>query len=191
MPLNDTRFKLKLSAFDRRFKLFLLVTLIFSLGNSTDAFLMLRAKDVGVGLVMLPLLWLVVNLVYTLFSIPAGYLSDRAGRKIVILFALLIYSLTYLGFAWANKTFQVWLLFAFYGLYYGFANGTMRAFVADLVPGDKKATAYGIFHGTLGFTALPASLIFGFLWQTMGASYAFLLGAVLAMIAGVILWLGL
>jgi MFS family permease len=191
MPLNDTRFKLKLSTFDRRFKLFLLVTLIFSLGNSTDAFLMLRAKDVGVGLAMLPLLWLVVNLVYTLFSIPAGYLSDRAGRKIVILFALLIYSLTYLGFAWANKTFQVWLLFAFYGLYYGFANGTMRAFVADLVPGDKKATAYGIFHGTLGFTALPASLIFGFLWQTMGASYAFLLGAVLAMIAGVILWLGL
>jgi MFS family permease len=191
MPLNDTQFKLKLSDFDRRFKLFLLVTLIFSLGNSTDAFLMLKAKDVGVGLAMLPLLWLVVNLVYTLFSIPAGYLSDRAGRKVVILLALLFYSLTYLGFAWANKSFQVWLLFAFYGLYYGFANGTMRAFVADLVPGDKKATAYGIFHGILGFTALPASLIFGFLWQTMGASYAFLLGAVLAMIAAVILWLGL
>jgi MFS family permease len=177
--------------FDRKFKIFVLGITIFTLGNSSDAFLFLRAKSLNIGTIYIPILWLVLNLVYALISSPAGWLSDRIGRKNLILSGLFVYTLVYLGFAFANQSYQVWLLFAVYGVYYGLTNGTMRAYVADLVGEDKRATAYGIYHGAVGMTALPASLIFGWLWQSVGVSFAFCFGAGLALWAFLIIRFGL
>jgi MFS family permease len=173
--------------FDRKFKIFVLGITIFTLGNSSDAFLFLRAKSLNIGTTYIPILWLVLNLVYALISSPAGWLSDRIGRKNLILSGLFVYALVYLGFAFATRSYHIWLLFAVYGVYYGLANGTMRAYVADLVGEDKRATAYGIYHGAIGMMTLPASLIFGWLWQSVGVSFAFCFGAGLAFLAFLII----
>lgn len=172
-----------LSRFDPKFKVFILGATIFTLGNSSDAFLFLRAKDLNIDLIYIPILWLVLNLVYALVASPAGALSDRIGRKNLIVSGLLIYTLVYLGFAFATRSIHVWILFGIYGLYYGLANGAMRAYVADLVGEEKRATAFGVYHGAVGLTALPASLIFGWLWQSVGVSVAFGFGAALALLA--------
>ncbi|HVP37048.1 MAG TPA: MFS transporter [Terriglobales bacterium] len=177
--------------FDAKFKLFVLVVALFTLGNSSDAFLFLRAKNLGVNIVFIPLLWGLFNLVYTLSSTPAGILSDKIGRRKIILFGFLVYGLSYLGFAFANRSLHVWIFFAVYGIYYGFSDGALRAFVADLVKDeDKKGTAYGFYHGAVGLCALPASLILGYLWQSFGAHIAFSFGAALALSAGVIFYIG-
>jgi MFS family permease len=183
--------KLKLSQFSPKFKIFVFGVTIFTLGNSSDAFLFLRAKGLNIDVVYIPVLWLVLNAVYTLVSLPAGWLSDRIGRKNLILSGLFVYALVYLGFAFATRSMHAWLLFAVYGLYYGLANGTMRAHVSDLVEEDKRATAFGIYHGAVGMTALPASLIFGWLWQSVGVSFAFCFGAGLALLAFLIIRFGL
>jgi MFS family permease len=181
----------RLSGFDRKFKILVMGIIIFTLGNSSDAFLFLRAKALNIDVVYIPVLWLVLNSVYTLVSLPAGWLSDRIGRKNLILSGLFVYALVYLGFAFATQSHHVWILFAVYGLYYGLANGTMRAYVADLVEVEKRATAYGIYHGAVGMTALPASLIFGWLWQSAGVSFAFCFGAGLALLAFLVIRFGL
>jgi len=178
-------------SFGSKFKLFILVVALFTLGNSSDAFLFLRAKSLGVSLVFIPLLWGLFNLVYTLSSTPAGILSDRIGRRKIILLGFTIYGLSYLGFAFATKSLHIWALFALYGVYYGLADGALRAFVADLVKEeDKRGTAYGFYHGAVGLCALPASLILGYLWQTFSAAYAFSFGAILAILAGIIFYFG-
>jgi MFS family permease len=174
---------IKVSHFDTKFKIFILGVVLFSLGNSSDAFLLLRAKGLGVSLVHIPLLWLVLHLVYTLVSSPAGAISDRIGRKNLIVYGLFVYVLVYLGFALAGRSLHAWILFGLYGLYYGMANGTMRAYVADLVTEEKRAMAFGFYHGAVGLTALPASLIFGWLWQSAGEPVAFGFGALLAFVA--------
>jgi MFS family permease len=183
--------KLRLSQFQPKFKIFLLGATIFTLGNSSDAFLFLRAKGLNINVVYIPILWLILNLVYALVSSPAGALSDKIGRKHLIISGLFIYSLVYLGFAFATRSLHAWILFAVYGLYYGLADGTMRAYVADLVEEEKRATAFGIYHGAVGLTALPASLIFGWLWQTAGTPVAFGFGAFLAFLAMLIFKFGL
>lgn len=183
--------KPKLSRFDPKFKIFLLGVTIFTLGNSSDAFLFLRARGLNIDLVYIPILWLVLNLVYALVALPAGALSDRIGRKNLIISGLLAYTLVYLGFAFATRSSQVWILFGIYGLYYGLANGTMRAYVADLVKEERRASAFGVYHGVVGLTALPASLIFGWLWQSAGVSVAFGFGAGLAFLALLIFKVGL
>ncbi len=179
------------SRFDPKFKIFILGATIFTLGNSSDAFLFLRARGLDIDLVYIPILWLVLNLVYALVASPAGALSDRIGRKNLIVSGVFIYALVYLGFAFANQSIHVWILFAVYGLYYGLANGTMRAYVADLVGEERRATAFGIYHGAVGLTALPASLIFGWLWQSAGVPIAFGFGAGLALLALLIFKFGL
>jgi len=183
--------KLRLSQFQPKFKIFLLGAMIFTLGNSSDAFLFLRAKSLNIDVVYIPILWLILNLVYTLVSSPAGALSDRIGRKNLFISGLFIYSLVYLGFAFATRSIHAWILFAIYGLYYGLTDGTMRAYLADIVEEDKRATAFGIYHGAVGLTALPASLIFGWLWQSAGTSIAFGFGAFLAFSALLIFKFGL
>jgi MFS family permease len=175
--------KLRLSSFSSKFKIFLLGVMLFTLGNSSDAFLFLRAKGLGVNEIYIPILWMILNLVYALVSSPAGALSDRIGRKNLIVSGLLIYALVYFGFAFAIHPIHAWILFAVYGLYYGLADGTMRAYVADLVEEEKRATAFGIYHGVVGVMALPASLIFGWLWQSVSISTAFIFGAGLAFVA--------
>ena len=175
--------KPKLSHFDPKFKIFLLGATMFTLGNSSDAFLFLRAKGLNMDLVYIPILWLIMNLVYALASWPAGALSDKIGRKNLIISGLFVYTLVYLGFAFATRSIHIWILFGIYGLYYGLANGSMRAYVADLVGEERRATAFGFYHGVVGLTALPASLIFGWLWQSAGVPVAFGFGATLALLA--------
>ena len=172
-----------LSGFDSRFKIFLGIVFLFSLGNSSDAFLILRAQDLGNPVLHILLMLVLFNFVYASVSTPAGILSDKLGRRRVILLGWVIYALVYLGFALASASWQLWLLFALYGLYYGLAEGVARAFVADLVPVEKRGTAYGLFHGVVGITLLPASLIAGWLWQVVNPAAPFLFGAGLAFVA--------
>ncbi len=166
------------------FKLFVILSAIFTLGNSSGAFLILRAITVDISPKMIPILWLIFNVVYTIAATPSGILSDKIGRKPVIIIGFMIYTLVYVGFAFANAAFQVWILFIIYGIYYGIIEVNFRAYVADLVPSNIRATAYGVFHTTVGITAFPASVIMGVLWDSVGVKFAFLFGAALALISG-------
>ena len=166
--------------FDFRFKLFLAVTVVFTLGNSSDAFLILRAHSLDFSVPQILLLFVAFNLVYALAALPAGLVSDRLGRKGVIVVGWSIYALAYLGLAVASAAWQVWLLFALYGLYYGVAEGVSRAFVCDLVPAERRGTAYGLYHTAVGLSLLPASLIAGWLWHLIGPEAPFFFGAAMA-----------
>ncbi len=169
--------------FDTRFKLFLVVMAVFTLGNSSDFFVVLRAQNLGSPVLHITVMLVLLNLTYTAFSVPAGVLSDRLGRRRVIALGWLVYALVYLGFAAATSTWQIWLLFAGYGIYYGLAEGVARAFVADLVPDERRGTAYGLYQGVVGLTLLPASLLAGWLWDAVSPATPFYLGAGLAFIA--------
>ena len=168
---------------DVRFKLFLVIVVLFTLGNSSDAFLILRAQNLGFSVTEVLLLFVGFNVVYALASLPAGLISDRLGRKGLIIAGWSIYALAYLGLGLASTTWHVWLLFALYGLYYGVAEGVSRAFVADLVPPEKRGTAYGLYHTAVGLSLLPASLIAGWLWHLIGPEAPFYFGAGTAAVA--------
>ena len=178
--------------FDIRFKIFLGIVFLFTLGNSSDAFIILRAQNLGNCVLCIILMLIVFNVVYAVVSMPAGILSDKLGRRRIIVLGWLIYALVYLGFAVTSASWQVWLLFAFYGAYYGLAEGVARAFVADLVPEERRGTAYGLFHGIVGITLLPASIIAGWLWQVISPAAPFYFGASLAFLAmmGLLLLVG-
>ncbi|MBO9371013.1 MAG: MFS transporter [Chloroflexi bacterium] len=173
----------------RRFALFMLIVGLFDLGNSSDAFLILRAQERGLNVVGVLGMLATFNLVYTLVSTPAGSLSDRIGRRRVIVGGWLVYGAIYLGVALARSGWQVWLLYALYGVYYGMAYGTTRAMVADIVPPHLRGTAYGTYNTMLGILDFPASFIAGVLWQGVGPwqgfgpSAPFLFGAVMAFLA--------
>jgi MFS family permease len=166
--------------FDFRFKLFLAVMVVFTLGNSSDAFLILRAQNLDFSVPQILLLFVAFNLVYALSALPAGLVSDRLGRKRVIVVGWSIYVLAYLGLAVASAAWHVWLLFALYGLYSGVAEGVCRAFVCDLVPAERRGTAYGFYHTAVGLSLLPASLIAGWLWHLVGPEAPFFFGAAMA-----------
>lgn len=175
--------KLNWRGWDRKFKYFLLIITLFTLGNSSDAFLLLRAQDLGLNIVTIPILWFIFHLSKTVFSVPGGALSDRIGRRKVIILAWTIYGLVYLGFAFASKAYQIWLLFIVYGLFYGLSEGTEKAWVADLVEESKRGTAYGAYHFCIGIAALPASLLMGLIWKAIGVQWAFTFSAATALIA--------
>jgi MFS family permease len=175
---------IKLAAgFDTRFKLFLVIMTLFTLGNSSDFFVVLRAQNMGFSVFHIVLMLILFNATYAAVALPAGRLSDRLGRRRVISMGWGVYALIYLGFALAGEAWQVWLLFAGYGIYYGIVEGVARAFVADLVPAEKRGTAYGLYHGVVGLTLLPASLIAGWLWQAYSPEAPFFFGAGTAAIA--------
>ncbi len=171
------------------FRQFLGIVVIFTLGNSADAFLILRAQERGLSVTSVLGMLMMFTLVYTLVSAPAGALSDRIGRRRLILAGWGVYGLIYLGFALAAAAWQIWLLYALYGLYYGLFEGTARALVADLVPPQTRGTAYGLYNAAVGLAALPASILAGVLWHGVGAwqgfgpSAPFLAGAALAVTA--------
>ena len=171
------------ASFDNRFKLFLGIMFLFTLGNSSDVFLILRAQNLGNCVLYILLMLVLFNIIYSTVSIPAGILSDKLGRRRIIVLGWLVYALTYLGFAMASVSWHIWLLFALYGVYYGLAEGVARAFVADLVPEDRCGTAYGLFHGVVGIALLPASIIAGWLWQAISPAAPFYFGASLAFLA--------
>jgi len=171
------------TGFDTRFKLFLAVMAVFTLGNSSDFFVILRAQNLGSSVLYITLMLVLFNITYAVTSLPAGILSDRLGRRRIIALGWFIYVVVYLGFAVVSELWQVWLLFACYGVYYGVVEGVARAFVADLVPEERRGTAYGLYHGVVGLTLLPASLIAGWLWQAYSPAAPFFLGAGLAFLA--------
>ena len=165
-----------------RFKIFLALMFLFTLGNSSDAFLILRAQNLGNDVLLIALMLVMFNVVYALFSTPAGIVSDKLGRRAVIVVGWAIYALVYLGFALSNEPWTIWLLWAFYGLYYGLADGVGRALVSDLVPEETRGTAFGMYNGIVGATLLPASLIAGWLWQTINPATPFYFGSALAVL---------
>jgi len=171
------------AGFDTRFKVFLVIMAVFTLGNSSDFFVILRAQNLEVSLIQVTLMLVLLNVIEASVSLPAGLLSDKLGRKRVITLGWFIYALVYLGFALTSSVWQVWLLFAGYGIYYGIVEGVARAFIADLVPEEKRGTAYGLYHGVVGITLLPASLLAGWLWQAYSPAAPFYLGAGLAFLA--------
>ena len=184
-----------LRGFDRPFRRFLLVMVLFTLGNSSDAFLVLRAQNAGAAVLMILGMVAGFNLVYSLLAGPAGALSDRIDRRKVIIGGWGLYALVYLGFAFADQTWQFWLLYALYGVYYALTEGVAKALVADLVPaGEQRGTAYGLYNGAIGLTLLPASVIAGLLWQGigpwsgLGPAAPFLFGGILALLSAVLLW---
>lgn len=156
---------------------------LFTLGNSTDAFLILRANQIGVPVALIPLLWIAFNLVKSGASTPGGALSDRVGRTPLIVGGWLLYAAVYAGFAMATTSWHVWALFALYGIVFGLSEGTEKALIADLVPPAVRGRAFGWYHAVIGLAALPASVLFGAVWDRYGASAAFFMGAALSLCA--------
>ncbi len=185
------RFNLK--SLGKPFVVFMIIVGLFELGNSSDAFLVLRAQERGLSVIGILAMLATFNLVYTLVSTPAGSLSDRIGRRHVIVGGWLVYAAIYLGFGLAQTGWEVWVLYVFYGLYYGLAYGTTKAMVADLVPEPLRGTAYGTYNAVIGILDFPASLIAGFLWQGagkwigFGAPAPFLFGASVALLAALLM----
>ncbi len=195
VPIKGVRTapKFSLRSMGRPFIIFLVIVSIFTLGNSSDAFLVLRAQNLGITVTGILVMLVMFNLIYTLIATPAGSLSDRVGRRRLIIGGWLVYAVIYMGFALAQSAWQIWALYVVYGLYYGMAYGTANALVADLVPEQLRGTAYGTYNAIIGILAFPASLIAGTLWQGVGAwqgfgpSAPFLFGGTLALIAALLM----
>ena len=166
-----------------RLLVILLAVAIFSLGNSSDLFLILRAQNLGVAALWVPALGLVFNLSYTALSWPAGRLSDRIPRRRLIVAGYLVYAAVYWGFARGGSQRLVWLLFILYGLYYALTEGVLKAWIADLVPSSLRASVFGIFSWMVGMVALPASLLAGWLWQRYSPAVPFYFASVLSLLA--------
>jgi MFS family permease len=186
---SNQRYKVSFRSFDSNFRIFLLGLGLFFIGNSSDAFLFLRAQNLGVPTLQVPVLYLAMNVIYAVSSFPFGIVSDRIGRKAVLIIGFGIFFAVYLGFALASSALIIWILFPIYGLYYGLTDGVSKALVSDLAPLHLKATAFGTYYFIIGVVALPASLIAGTLWQVVGPAFAFLYGAVMALIAVLIIGL--
>ncbi len=172
----------------RRFYPFVGVVVLFTLGNSSDMFLLLYAwQKFRLGLPAVIGLWIVLHLSKIVFSFPGGMLSDRLGRRPMIVAGWVTYALVYLGLSQAQAEWQFWALFLAYGFYYGMSEGAEKALVADFVPSQHLGTAYGVYNGAVGLAALPGSLLFGVFWAVIGPGWAFGIGAALAGLAAVLL----
>lgn len=186
--------RLSFKDMDGQFKSFLWIMVLFTLGNSSDAFILLRGQERGLNMLQVMGMALTFNALYAGLAGPFGAWSDKIGRRKIILGGWLAYGLVYLGLAFSQTGWQVWALFALYGLYYAATEGVAKALVADLVPEDLRGTAYGFFNAAIGITALPASLIAGLLWQGagawlgFGASAPFFFGATMVLLAGFLFW---
>ncbi len=172
---------------DRRLRWIMVAVALFSLGNSSDLFLILRAQNLGVRPELAPALGLVFNVVYTALSWPAGKLSDRIPRRLLVVLGYLVYAGVYFGFAWASSARAVWLLLPVYGLYYALTEGVLRAWIADLVPSHARASVFGVFNWVVGVVAFPASLMAGWLWQHYSPAAPFYLSAALSFLAALLL----
>jgi MFS family permease len=171
------------------FYLFLTIVITFSLGNSSDAFLILRARNIGVTLLDIPLVIALFNLVYALAAVPFGSLSDRIGRIPTMLIGWSAYVLVYLGFALASSPFMIWILYAFYGIYYATSEGVARALLTDIVGAGHRGRAFGFYGTAIGIAGLPASFFAGFLWDRFGPQVPFYFGAAMAGLAAILLLL--
>lgn len=194
IPRNDDESvhgkpRLSLRGFDGNFKGFLLIVALFTLSNSSDAFLLLRAREAGVSVATIPLLWAALHASKVLSSLIGGDLSDRIGRKTLIASGWLLYAAVYLGFAFVTSVGVAWALFLIYGIYFGLAEGAEKALVADLVRPEQRGTAFGMYNLAFGITVFPASLLMGALWSWRGAMTAFVVSASIGTMATLLLLL--
>ncbi|HEV2063671.1 MAG TPA: MFS transporter [Thermoanaerobaculia bacterium] len=166
-----------------RFWISIAIFVLFTLSNSSDAFLLLKARDSGVAVWQIPLLWAFFHAVKSAAGVPGGALADRIGRVPAISLGWSVYTISYVGFAFVSTASRVWPLFAFYALFYALTEGAERALVADLVAPEDRGRAFGAFHAATGLASLPASLLFGLCWKVFGAQAAFLAGAGIALIS--------
>ncbi|MDR4949277.1 MFS transporter [Neobacillus cucumis] len=179
--------KISFKGLDSRVVWFTLITLLFTIGNFSDAFLILRAKDVGMAAAYIPLTYFAYNIVTSIFSTPFGMISDRIGRRPVLITGYLMFALIYLGFGMVHTVSGIWVLFFVYGLYYATTEGIQKAYVSDMVPEGQRGMALGTFNALTGIAALPASVMAGFLWQSFGAFTAFGVSSVLAIISALLI----
>lgn len=186
--------RLSFEGMNPRFKKFLMIMILFTLGNSSDSFIILRAQERGLSVLQTMFMLMTFTAIYTFLSSPLGSLSDKVGRRKLIIGGWLAYAAVYLGFALAGAGWQIWILFGLYGVYYAATEGVTKALVADLVPEAQRGTAYGLFNAAIGITALPASLMAGLLWQGLGswagfgASAPFFFGAGLSLLSCILFW---
>ena len=187
VPLpHAERPKLTLKHFDWKFKFFVLIATLFAIGNSSDVFLILRAQQTGIPTVMIPVVYLLFNLIYSLSSIPAGIAADKFGRKRVILLGFILFAILYYGFAIAKDTMAIWVLFGFYGIFMGLTEGIQKAFLATIIPPDFKATAFGVYNTAVGLAMFPASLIGGWLWDHVSPAATFYFGSITASLSTIL-----
>jgi len=186
-PRGTEVVKLSLRGFDSNFKRFLVVLALFTLSNSSDSFLILRAIDSGVSVAVVPLLWAAHHAMKVLSSLLGGDLSDRLGRKRLIVSGWILYAAVYAGFAFATNKASLWVLFLIYGIYFGLVEGAEKALVADLVRPEQRGTAYGLYNLAFGITVFPASLLMGMIWDWKGPATAFLFSAFIGATAAALL----
>ena len=172
---------------DRRFAWFLGVLVVFTLGNASDAFLLLRAADLGVATAAIPLLWGALHVSKMGWNVVGGALADRLGARPSLVTGWLVYAVVYGGFAVATEAWHAWALFLGYGLFHGLTEPAERVLVAAMAGPATRGRAFGAYHFAIGIAALPASVVFGLLWETRGAATAFYLGAALALAAALLL----
>lgn len=183
---NSQPLALTLKSFDWRVKFFMLIATLFALGNSSDVFLILKAQQVGIPAMTIPAVYLIFNLIYSLSAIPAGIAADRFGKRRIILLGFLLFAGLYYGFAVAGTPLAIWILFSLYGIFMGLTEGIQKAFLAAIIPSDAKATAFGMYATVVGLAMLPASLIGGWLWDTVSSSATFYFGSLTAFIAALL-----
>lgn len=170
-----------------KFMLFFIVMLMFTLGNSSDAFLILRAENIGVSPTTIPIIIAVFNLFYALLSVPSGVLSDKIGRVNVIRLGWFIYAITYVGFGLAKLPWHIWVLYMIYGIYYSTTEGVAKSLVTHLVDENMRGTAFGLYNASVGLLAIPASTIAGFLWDRVSPSAPFFFGAICSILAVILI----
>ncbi|MCB9285585.1 MAG: MFS transporter [Lewinellaceae bacterium] len=180
-------FQFRFAQLPRRFYWFLAIIFVFTLGNSTDALLLVKASETGIKVAYVPFAYLVFNGVSVLFAVPFGRLSDRVGRERLLIAGYLIYSVVYFGFGRFSAVGPIFLLFAAYGLYSALTDGNQKALVSDFLGKETKGTGFGLYHALLGITLLPASLIAGTLYDKVGSTAAFYFGSVMALLASLLM----
>lgn len=183
-PAN--RPKLSLSILDARAKFFICIAALFALGNSSDAFLILRAQQIGIATAVIPAVYLLFNLVYSASAIPAGMIADRFGKKRLILLGFILFAALYFGFARAQTPAAIWLLFGFYGIFMGLTEGIQKAYLATIIAPELRATAFGMFATAVGLAALPASLFGGWLWDHVSPAATFYFGSLTALLSAIL-----
>jgi len=180
-----TRFHFR--EFPAKYYLFLVIIFIFTLGNSTDALLLVKANEVGIKVALIPIVYLTTNLVSVIASVPIGILSDKTGKEKILIAGFIIYSVVYYGFGVTTSLGAIVSLFALYGLYSAATDGIQKAFISDMIDKNKKGTGLGIYNALLGITLLPASLIAGFLYDKINSSVPFYFGAATAGLSAILM----
>jgi MFS family permease len=177
-----------LKSFPKRYYIFLAIIFIFTLGNSTDALLLVKANEIGVKVALIPLVYLLTSVVSVALAVPMGILSDKIGKEKMLAVGYLLYAVVYFGFGWSSNVKTIMGLFALYGLYSAMTDGTQKAFVSDLVDANKKGTGLGIYNALIGLTLLPASLLAGILYDKVNANVPFYFGGAMSLLAAMMVF---